>query len=769
MSDACQIYDRRERALVGGGRPVAARGRGRGRAAVPRRRHRRAAADPAAAPRAHRRSADGARRRSPTCARWRRTPRSIWSSAAGTPMLARRSRRRPRRDARRRLARARRRRARACRRCSRGARSWRARHYDLAINFEPDIRSNLLLAASGAAWTAGFASGGGGPLLDVALDYDPRAHTTDNARALVAAVLRRRPRAGAPATAISGVPPRRTRAPRRLLAPQRGPLVGVHVSGGRAIKQWDPERFARGRAHGSSPRRGATIVLTGSAGGSRRSSIRSRGAAAGRGHRRSRATLDLLDARRAPRAARPARHRRHRPDAPGRRGRHAGRRGVRPVAIRRATRRAVRTIGWCASIFPCSPCNRIRLPPARCVGHTPDCLACIDADSVFDAAMSALDRVGSRCAAPGQARMTDAWPASLDERTGRRGESDLGDYLDAAARGARAVEAHTPGSRACGTRASTACRFRRRFTLRGDSLWWFAELYLHKQQVDPRRSSGRSAALDALVARERPLRVRRRARRPAAARLIAPQVAVARSIRYRGPPAPRSPVAAAGRHGCARRRADAGGARVAAARRAARRRDARPRRSPRSSIAPSGEPRTPATAAPSPYIGPVLAALEGTPRPGGVRYVGVGPATNFRARRWWHPLSRATPPGSASRRSKRSRPLAALAASRGVWRERHALRRALWSSDDLRARRDHPRLRLLADRPRGARRHRAAAVALVGARDGRSGRGARRARSRRRRSPTPRPAAGDARSCSSAAGAASARSACSTASSTATG
>ncbi len=25
--------------------------------------------------------------------------------------------------------------------------------------------------------------------------------------------------------------------------------------------------------------------------------------------------------------------------------------------------------------LPCSPCNRIRRPPERCVGHTPDCLA----------------------------------------------------------------------------------------------------------------------------------------------------------------------------------------------------------------------------------------------------------------------------------------------------------------------------------------------------------------------------------------------------------
>ena len=33
----------------------------------------------------------------------------------------------------------------------RAARRWRHAEYDLAINFEPDIRSNVILAASGAA------------------------------------------------------------------------------------------------------------------------------------------------------------------------------------------------------------------------------------------------------------------------------------------------------------------------------------------------------------------------------------------------------------------------------------------------------------------------------------------------------------------------------------------------------------------------------------------------------------------------------------------
>src|SRR6186713_2774964 len=53
----------------------------------------------------------------------------------------------------------------------RSAWRWRDRRYDLAINFEPDVRSNLVAAASGAARTVGWKSGGGGPMLDIALEY----------------------------------------------------------------------------------------------------------------------------------------------------------------------------------------------------------------------------------------------------------------------------------------------------------------------------------------------------------------------------------------------------------------------------------------------------------------------------------------------------------------------------------------------------------------------------------------------------------------------
>ncbi|RPI49947.1 MAG: hypothetical protein EHM55_22595, partial [Acidobacteria bacterium] len=65
------------------------------------------------------------------------------------------------------------------------ARVWRSRDYDLAINFEPDIRSNLLLALSGARRRVGFLSGGGGAVLTDAIASDPRAHIAENAKALV--------------------------------------------------------------------------------------------------------------------------------------------------------------------------------------------------------------------------------------------------------------------------------------------------------------------------------------------------------------------------------------------------------------------------------------------------------------------------------------------------------------------------------------------------------------------------------------------------------
>ena len=273
----------------------------------------------------------------------------------------------------------------------RQALSWRQRRYDLAINFEPDIRSNLLLAASGASFAAGFANGGGGGLLDRAIEYEPRAHTSDNARALVAAVFGRRA-IGRSRSTLTIPESARREAARRLPSSLSEPLVGVHVSGGRAIKQWEPDRFGE-VARRLAKAYGAAIVLTGSPEDAAlvatlRSSLpdcRVIDVSGDADLPTLAAILERLDV-----------------FVTGDTGpmHLAGAVGTPVVAIfgpsdpaRYALRgphdRVVRVD------LPCSPCNRIRRPPERCVGHTPDCLASVRVESVFEAAVSALTASGA--------------------------------------------------------------------------------------------------------------------------------------------------------------------------------------------------------------------------------------------------------------------------------------------------------------------------------------------------------------------------------------
>jgi len=41
--------------------------------------------------------------------------------------------------------------------------------------------------------------------------------------------------------------------------------------------------------------------------------------------------------------------------------------------------------------LPCSPCNQVRLPPARCRGHVPDCMDGIRVETVVAAALELLE------------------------------------------------------------------------------------------------------------------------------------------------------------------------------------------------------------------------------------------------------------------------------------------------------------------------------------------------------------------------------------------
>ena len=282
---------------------------------------------------------------------------------------------------------------------ARQTKSWRARHYDLAINFEPDIRSNLLLAFSGASRTLGFLSGGGGATLTDAIAPDPRAHISQSAQALVQRAFHgwAQP-AGSGGSPVAGprlkIPAEARQAAADLIGrlTPGGVTVGIQPGAGRQIKEWDPVRFAEvGAALARS--RGVKVVLIGS--------TSDRGA---------------LDAVRAawPRDVLPLVQLPPETDlvvlaavlerlalfitgdtgpmhlaasmgtpilaifGPSLPSRYA------PLSPRS---RIVRID------IPCSPCNLLRRPPERCVGHVPDCLAGIDSARVIQTANEMLGSI----------------------------------------------------------------------------------------------------------------------------------------------------------------------------------------------------------------------------------------------------------------------------------------------------------------------------------------------------------------------------------------
>jgi lipopolysaccharide heptosyltransferase II len=273
------------------------------------------------------------------------------------------------------------------------ARAWRSKHYDLAINFEPDIRSNLLLALSGATRRVGFLSGGGGSALTDAIAPDPHAHIADNAKALVACAFARVPTSVAQdfSSARLNIPESaRRRAAELVGTPKHGaPLVGLQPATGRRIKEWDPVRFAEVGAE-LARTRGASVVLIGSAG--------------------DKPVLDDV------RAAWPA-------DVPltqlpadvdlivlaavlerlslfitGDTGpMHLAAAVGTPVLAIFGPSLPTRYAPLSARSkivridIHCSPCNLMRQPPARCVGRVPDCLAGIPSADVVRVANEMLD------------------------------------------------------------------------------------------------------------------------------------------------------------------------------------------------------------------------------------------------------------------------------------------------------------------------------------------------------------------------------------------
>ena len=288
----------------------------------------------------------------------------------------------------------------------RRARAWRRKDYDLAINFEPDIRSNLLLALSGARRRVGFVSGGGGAVLTEAIAPDPRAHIAENARTLVARAfdttgLKPRSTNAGPAVAQGFSPVRspvklnipddaRSRAAKLLATLSAGaPLLGIQPAAGRRIKEWDPVRFAEVGAE-LARTRGMAVVLIGSE--SDRPVVDAVRAAWPSGVPVSLLPADidlvllaavlerltlfitgdtgpmhLAAAVGTPVLAIFG------PSLPSRYAPLSSRSKVVRIDIH------------------CSPCNLMRQPPARCLGRVPDCLAGIATADVLRAANEMLD------------------------------------------------------------------------------------------------------------------------------------------------------------------------------------------------------------------------------------------------------------------------------------------------------------------------------------------------------------------------------------------
>ncbi len=283
---------------------------------------------------------------------------------------------------------------------------WRRQAFDLAINFEPDVRSNALVAASGASRRVGYASKGGGAFLTDPHPYYPTLHVTANALRLVERTLPAAEgdadRAGirparnreAPAGRATGgaldIPSAARERAGRLLAgnDERGPLVGLNPGAGRAVKEWPPQRFAAAAARLSQQAQ-ATFVLLGSKAERRHADAVARALPAG---------IRLVDlVGEAPLVDLAAILERLALLIVGDTGpMHLAAAVGTPVAaiFGPSDPRRYAPLGAPSAVAHadlwCRPCNRVRRPPARCRDVTPDCLAGVSVDAVVEAALDLL-------------------------------------------------------------------------------------------------------------------------------------------------------------------------------------------------------------------------------------------------------------------------------------------------------------------------------------------------------------------------------------------
>jgi ADP-heptose:LPS heptosyltransferase len=280
-------------------------------------------------------------------------------------------------------------------RLARKAWSLRAQRLDLAIDLQGDVRATLLMALAGARARVGYANTGGGWLLTHAVALDEGLSWVEqNRQAVVRAVGQT-----AAAERVALLTEQERAAARSLLVSRlasHGPFVGLHLSGGRSIKQWDLGRW-RDVASGLIATFDAKIVLTGSAADRELTAplagalgARSLDLAGALDLDQTLALIGVLDlflssdtgpmhmacALGTPSVSLFG------PSDPGRYfSGGSGQRGTRHVVVRPDL--------WCA------PCNLIRRPPAACqAAQPPECLAQISVAELLARAADVLEMAG---------------------------------------------------------------------------------------------------------------------------------------------------------------------------------------------------------------------------------------------------------------------------------------------------------------------------------------------------------------------------------------
>lgn len=274
----------------------------------------------------------------------------------------------------------------------RKARALRSARLDLAIDLQGDVRSALLMFASGAKRRVGYANSGGGALLTQVVPLDETVSWVEQNRRGVALATGRPPGdvARDPLTNVERDFARRLFAELGIAGP--GPLVGLHPSGGRLVKQWPAEHWGQVAAR-LEREFGATFVITGVDNDRALAQIAT--------HALNRASFDLtgkLSVREALAVIErldlflsPDTGTMHMACAVGTPSVTVfgpsdpvryfsggdGRSGSRHVVVRAEL--------WC------SPCNLIRKPPAECSGpQAPECLQLVTADQVYAEAAKLL-------------------------------------------------------------------------------------------------------------------------------------------------------------------------------------------------------------------------------------------------------------------------------------------------------------------------------------------------------------------------------------------